>query len=155
MKLDHEDIQQIAERVVELLLSDSKRCMSVSSTVGSAFARGRPAPSLSGLVDAATLAQALGVDRRWVYAHAKQLGGIRLGGPQGRLRFDLARLGEKLDPASPYPAQRPTAERTQSRLRAPVARSCQPAHPPKKGLKSSHTRWPGSARTPPARHREV
>jgi hypothetical protein len=40
------------------------------------------------LVDAATLAAMLPVERDWVYAHASQLGAIRLGGPAGRLRFD-------------------------------------------------------------------
>jgi hypothetical protein len=42
------------------------------------------------LVDAATLATALGVSRDFVYAHANELGGERIGnGPRGRLRFDL------------------------------------------------------------------
>jgi hypothetical protein len=43
------------------------------------------------IVDAATLAAELGVSRDFVYAHASELGGQRLGGgPRGRLRFDLA-----------------------------------------------------------------
>jgi hypothetical protein len=42
----------------------------------------------SGLVDAATLAAALGVTRGYVYDHADELGVIRLGsGPRARLRF--------------------------------------------------------------------
>jgi hypothetical protein len=42
------------------------------------------------LVDATTLAEALGVDRSYVYAHAAELGAIRLGsGSKPRLRFDL------------------------------------------------------------------
>jgi len=42
------------------------------------------------LVDAATLAAALGVSRDFVYAHANELGGERIGsGPRGRLRFNL------------------------------------------------------------------
>jgi hypothetical protein len=42
------------------------------------------------LVDAKTLARALGVSRDCVYAHAAELGGERVGGgPRGRLRFDL------------------------------------------------------------------
>lgn len=41
------------------------------------------------LVDAATLADVLGVDRSYVYAHADELGAIRLGeGSKPRLRFD-------------------------------------------------------------------
>jgi hypothetical protein len=44
----------------------------------------------AGLVDAVGLADALGVDRSWVYEHADQLGAIRLGtGPRPRLRFEL------------------------------------------------------------------
>lgn len=42
------------------------------------------------LVDAATVAEALSVSRDWVYAHAAELGGKRIGqGSRGRLRFDL------------------------------------------------------------------
>lgn len=44
------------------------------------------------LVDAATVARRLGVTRNWVYAHADQLGAMRLGDGRGRLRFDLATL---------------------------------------------------------------
>lgn len=48
-------------------------------------------PARSGLVDAATLADALGISRDCVYAHANQLGGCRVGdGPRGRWRFDLS-----------------------------------------------------------------
>lgn len=44
------------------------------------------------LVDAQTLATALGVSRDTIYAHADELGGERIGdGPRGRLRFDLDR----------------------------------------------------------------
>jgi hypothetical protein len=65
------------------------------------------------LVDAATLATALGVSRDFVYAHANELGGERIGsGPRGRLRFDLDQAlaacapkptGEE-SPAPPKPA---------------------------------------------------
>jgi hypothetical protein len=61
----------IAERVADLLHDESPRAR---------------------LVDAATLADALGVSRDCVYAHAAELGGERIGsGPRGRLRFDLDR----------------------------------------------------------------
>jgi len=53
-------------------------------------------------VDAATVARLLGVERDWVYEHADQLGGIRLGGPRGRLRFDRQTLVDRLaDPSTP------------------------------------------------------
>jgi len=65
--LDDEDIEAIANRVAELLNQ-------------------RPTPAR--LVDAATLARILGVERDWIYAHAIRLGAIRLSTPAGRLRFD-------------------------------------------------------------------
>lgn len=43
-----------------------------------------------GLVDAEELSRLLGVSRDFVYRHAIELGGRRIGsGPRGRLRFDL------------------------------------------------------------------
>lgn len=69
MRLDPADIDAIADRVASRL---------------------QPArPPAVRYVDAAALAECLGVERAWVYAHARDLGGVRLGGPQGRLRFDL------------------------------------------------------------------
>lgn len=47
-------------------------------------------PRVPRLVDAQTLADGLGVRRETVYAHADELGAIRLGGgSKPRLRFDL------------------------------------------------------------------
>ena len=69
-------------------------------------AAGTPPPVR--LVDAATLARALGVERSWVYAHAKELHAIRLGGKHGRLRFDLAKYTARLN------AERPMRRRTGS-----------------------------------------
>jgi len=61
----------IAARVAALLQDESRR---------------------DGLVDAAALAVALGVRRDYVYRHARELGGRRLGGGnRGPLRFDLDR----------------------------------------------------------------
>lgn len=49
------------------------------------------APSTTfGLVDARELAEELGVSIDYVYAHASELGGMRLGsGPKARIRFAL------------------------------------------------------------------
>jgi hypothetical protein len=69
-RLHPADIEAIAVRVAALMES-------------------RTAPPAR-LVDAAQLASILGVERDWVYAHAKELEAVRLGGPRGRLRFDLA-----------------------------------------------------------------
>ena len=69
-------VDAIAERVADLLCSE--------------LPRGR-------MVDAATLAGALGVDRSYVYAHADELGAVRLGGgSKPRLRFDLEAAREAM-----------------------------------------------------------
>ena len=57
----------------------------------------RSEPLCSRLVDAATLADGLGVDRSYVYAHAEELGAVRLGsGSKPRLRFDLEAAREAM-----------------------------------------------------------
>jgi hypothetical protein len=63
------------------------------------------------LVDAAELASRLGVDRAWVYSHAKELHAVRLGGPRGRMRFDIDSVlrlldGEPARPPRPAPRRR-------------------------------------------------
>jgi hypothetical protein len=97
LTLDRDDIEAVAVRVAELLEQ-----------------RG-PRHAPGGLVDAAELARRLGTDRSWVYAHAAELGAIRLGsGPRARLRFDpeaavlRARLG---DPERESALQKPKARR--------------------------------------------
>jgi len=84
VRLDPADVETIAQRVAELVAAPL-------------------IPNAVRYVDAAHLATTLGVERDWVYAHAGQLGAIRLGGPQGRLRFDVNHvqrtLGER-EPAS-------------------------------------------------------
>jgi hypothetical protein len=77
-RLDPADIEAIAERVVLLLREQI------------------PAPAAR-LVDAARLAEILGVERDWIYTHARELHAVRLGGPRGRLRFDLAAVLADLD----------------------------------------------------------
>jgi hypothetical protein len=76
VELDDETVERIAQRVACLLRESPPR---------EADEPVRPVR----LVDAAALAARLGVRREWVYRHAKQLGAVRLGGPRGRLRFDL------------------------------------------------------------------
>lgn len=89
-------IEQIAQRVVALLdeaarLTDGPR-----------------------YVDAATLAAELSVERDWVYAHAEELGALRLGGPRGRLRFDRIWVRQKLE--SPKDSDGPAVGRRPGRL---------------------------------------
>ena len=86
-RLHPDDVDAIAKRVAELLRIDTEK----------------PAARL---VDAATLAQMLGVERDWVYAHARELQVVRLGGERGRLRFDVAAVFRSLDLQSPTPTGR-------------------------------------------------
>ena len=60
-----------------------------------------------GLVDARELAGELGVSPHYVYAHATELGAMRLGlGPKARIRFDLDRARQALEARSVRPAKR-------------------------------------------------
>jgi hypothetical protein len=69
IKLDPQAIEAISRRVVELLEAKGLQRRE--------------------LVDAAELARRLGIERSWVYAHAIELGAVKLGdGPKPRLRFD-------------------------------------------------------------------
>jgi DNA-binding IclR family transcriptional regulator len=69
-------VEAIARRVVELLESRSR------------------GPQL---ITASELARDLSIDRSWVYAHAKELGAVRLSdGPRGRLRFELSKAAAAL-----------------------------------------------------------
>ena len=55
-------------------------------------------------VDARELAEELGVSIDYVYAHATQLGAIRLGsGPKARIRFDLDRARQALEAQATRP----------------------------------------------------
>ena len=81
IKLDPPTVEAIARRVVEIL---EQRGLQNRE-----------------LVDAAELARRFGIERSWVYAHAIELGAVKLGsGPKPRLRFDpqiAARVLRKAD----------------------------------------------------------
>lgn len=97
MTLSDEDIERIAVRVAELLQEED--------------------PAGARFVDAAFVAGKLGVDRDWVYEHARELGGVRLGGPRGRLRFDFPAIRRRLDcQGQPAPVER---RRARPRKRPP------------------------------------
>jgi len=101
MTLDPEDIDRIADAVAERLGAS-------------------PAANVR-MVDAATVATTLGVDRHWVYAHQRDLGAVRIGGPKGRLRFDLQHVLRtvRTDPAKPTRQRaHPRAARRRRRTRA-------------------------------------
>lgn len=101
MTLDPQDIEMIAARIVAML-------------------REQQPESQPRFVDAATVAAVLGIDRDWVYAHSAELGGVRLGGEHGRLRFDLDAIRRQL--AIPAPKRAPKPTRT--RPRKPRERGC-------------------------------
>jgi hypothetical protein len=95
-----ESVRAVAHAVVELL-ADTQ-------------------PPAGRLVDAAQLADLLGVERSWVYEHAERLGAFRIGdGPRGRLRFDpetaLAAWKARDPEPAPEPAPRPPRRRTRPR----------------------------------------
>ncbi len=68
------------------------------------------------LIDAAELARRLGMERDWVYAHASELGAVRMGaGSKPRLRFDpevaIERMGSTLAGEQHECQGRPTRRR--------------------------------------------
>lgn len=70
MTLDEEDIEAIAQRVAQKIAAAT--------------------PSAVRLLEPKELAAALQVSLDYIYAHAVDLGAMRLGdGPKARLRFDL------------------------------------------------------------------
>jgi len=125
VQLDPDDIEQLADAIAERLAQ-----------------RLREQPPTR-FVDAATVARVLGVKRNWVYEHARELGAVRLGGAQGRLRFDLHEIEERLArlpaDAEPTAAKPPAPKRPPARagkrpvpllpyLREPRYTITQPSH---------------------------
>ena len=98
-RLEPADIDAIAERVLALMRNELQR-------------------TPVRYVDAGTLAQALSVDRAWVYAHAKELRAVRLGGSHGRLRFDLDLVRHLLQDG----VEAPTPTRSRHRQRTKPTR---------------------------------
>jgi hypothetical protein len=100
MSLAPNEIEAIAQRVAELI-------------EGPKSSMGKPR-----LGTAKELADALGVERKWVYANQERLRVIRLGqGPRARLRFDLERAAEGLA------AVEDSGQRRRVRRRKKAARS--------------------------------
>ena len=78
--LDDDSVNAVAERVVELLRDRSMG---------------------SQLIDTAEVARRFSLSRDYVYAHADELGAVRLGsGPKARLRFDPTKVAEVLRSSS-------------------------------------------------------
>lgn len=89
---------------------------SVDAIADAIVARLRGSGSSQKLVDAATLADLLGVSRDTVYARADEFGAIRIGsGPRPRLRFNPARIAalpSEQTPPPPAPVRRPHRRRS-------------------------------------------
>jgi hypothetical protein len=88
MTLSADDVEAVARRTVELLRSDR--------------------PAAFALVNARELAALLGVSIDYVYAHATQLGAVRLGGGRrARIRFDIDLARSALEVSRRRPPGRP------------------------------------------------
>ena len=82
MSLEHQDFGAIAQRDIRAVAEALADVLFERGIV----AAGSPARVL----DAAQVADLLGRDRQWVYAHAGELGAFRYGnGPKARIGFDL------------------------------------------------------------------
>lgn len=79
-RLHPDDLELLAARTAEHL----------AVLLGGSPTESSPSAGVGKLVDAAAVAQALGVSRQTVYANAAELGGKRIGkGPRARWRFSL------------------------------------------------------------------
>jgi hypothetical protein len=82
VRLHPAEVDAIARRLLELLRAEG--------------AIGAP-PAAGEMLTAAEVARRFGVDRPWVYAHADELGAVRLGdGAKPRLRFAPGRVAQVL-----------------------------------------------------------
>lgn len=87
VRLDDQTVDRLARRVADLLAQRERQ-----ETPARATRKQR-------LLSAAQVAERWQIDREWVYAHADELGAMRLGsGPRPRLRFDPDRIAERLTP---------------------------------------------------------
>ena len=107
VRLTDEELQQIAERLVELLPRDV---------------------SGDGLIDAAEVARRSGISRSTVYEKAGELGAVRIGhGPRARLRFDPKRVVDQLKAPSASPTQSEPGGRRPIESQRGTRRSVDPA----------------------------
>ena len=84
--------------IVERILTDGDVAAIAEATAARLAEIVSAAPGTFALVDARQLARELGVSLDYVYAHATELGAMRLGsGPKARIRFDLDRARQALE----------------------------------------------------------
>lgn len=112
-------VEAIAERVVELL---EKR-------------------SAAGFATAAELAERFGVERSWVYAHAEELGVVRLGdGPRARLRFEPQKVARVFEAQRRPSAVLPGGSQAKPRRGRPRNGSLPKGVQPLLGRRERHSR---------------
>jgi hypothetical protein len=100
--LDPDLIDAVARRVLELV---------AERDTGSGSAP-------SGLLTVAEVAQRLRVSTKWVYAHQRRLGAIKLGeGPKARLRFDAGAVAAELDSTERGVRQNAVAPEPQTKVK--------------------------------------
>jgi hypothetical protein len=98
------------------LAMESASLHAVAREVAKLIGRG---DTVDGLLTAREVAARFNVDRGWVYAHAEELGVIRLGdGPRPRLRFDPAVVAQRvlMRPAPAAVPQHPNHPRARAPL---------------------------------------
>jgi hypothetical protein len=84
--------------IVERMLTDGDVEAIAEATAARLAEIVSASPGTFALVDARQLARDLGVSLDYVYAHASELGAMRLGsGPKARIRFDLDRARQALE----------------------------------------------------------
>ena len=99
-ELTAETVEPLARRIMELIGDP------LIEAVVDAVTDARDLPTAR-LVDAATIAERFGVERRFVYDHQRDLGVIRLGrGPKARLRFDPRHVEAVLERREELPTKR-------------------------------------------------
>ncbi|MBK5218938.1 MAG: hypothetical protein JJE35_04015 [Thermoleophilia bacterium] len=116
LRLDPETVEALARRIAELLGEHRTR-------------------SGLWLLDVDGLARLLGVQSRWVYEHAGELGAIRLGeGRRPRLRFDPEEAVERLARRAAAPSggeQSFDSLSVRSRARFVAQHGSRPGRPPR------------------------
>ena len=97
----------IVERVVEVIRAEGVMPQTRTTT---------------GWLDAKQVAQRLGVEREWVYAHADELGASRIGtGPRPRLRFPPQILDSRIgNQTSTEATSQPTKRRSKPNGLIPI-----------------------------------
>jgi hypothetical protein len=80
-----------------------------------------------GLIDPAEVARRYGVSRAWVYEHARELGGVRLGaageGKRPRWRFAAEEIDQRITRLAHRETPTPTAAPTKARPRRAAGRT--------------------------------